>query len=61
MPAGAADQRGQGVAVEIDRQQDELANQAHGYSAATFRFASIWLIASTTASKVSKVEACRAL
>ena len=35
--------------------------EASGYSAASARSLSIWPMASTTASKVSIVEACRAL
>ena len=75
MPAVKADERGQRVAIELHQTAPgEARGVAPGlrrrwtnYSAADLvvslapRFASIWPMASTTASKVSSVEAWRAL
>src|SRR5207244_12611705 len=72
VPAMPADQRREGVAIDLDQAAScqpggtghgGEEGRAHAYSAANEprRLASIWSIAETTASKVSKVEAWRAL
>src|SRR5579885_889434 len=73
MPAAPADQWRKRVAIDPDQPAAETARKVKNestpavildardaHSAACRCFASIWLIASTTASKVSMVEAWRA-
>lgn len=71
MPAARADQPRQGILIGFDQAAADEARrfvygaqqENDGYSAAVLapRLASIWPMASTTASKVIKVEAWRAL
>lgn len=66
MAAMEADQRRKGVAVEFHQAAAREARGVEEVHSAAFtlgapRLASIWLIASTTASNVSSVEAWRAL